>query len=152
MVLEPIEITALLIAIKGFVAALAGEKDKTVLRNSRAALRHLHFSERTIERLANLESEEGAYVAISQRDNARSVQRAFEEPLSLAQEDRLSLVARRKIEFIVHSKTNIRAEIARSLFAASERKGFDTSPLVMAIRELNSAIEELDEQIGGILV
>jgi copper homeostasis protein CutC len=139
--------------IKNSVERTGVDASVSRLQSLRIALRNLHFSERTIESLSRLEKSDVGRIAISQRDNEFDVRMSIKRLLQIENDPGLSITAHRLIDEITSSKAAIRDEIKRTLHRAI-RKGDngDVESLIASIRSLNTAIETLDKQIGGILI
>jgi phage terminase Nu1 subunit (DNA packaging protein) len=122
-------------------------------RMLRLALRELHFSEKTIQALKSLDNYDVGRVAIYQRDNRIAVQKALEGLAAIENDKKLAIVASQFIAQITMSKASIREEIARTLHrAVTQGSNKDVDILIASIRSLNAAIENLDQQIGGIFL
>ena len=112
----------------------------------REALKSLHFSERTIDRLRDRSSPDYGYVAITQRDTANNVVTALQTLATFGGDSRSSILIGRLIGELTDEKLAIRQDIAASLH------GKQLDDLVKRIHDLNNLLEMVDNELGGAIL
>jgi hypothetical protein len=115
--------------------------ERQELRN---ALRALHFSNETLDRLSlPADNNSRDFLAIKLRDTNRDVSKALDLLKDFSNLDRVSIELQQAIDFIRWNKIDIRKAIQQELLGKTNLN------LLEKIRELNKTIVEVDEQIGG---
>lgn len=135
--------------------------EKAELVAMRAALRSLYFSDETIRRLERIPSleefdalnYEAGRASTKQRDTRNEVAAAFSVLRRFLEKDGLSIEGSRLIQSILNTKFEVRHEIEAAYFSVIKRgDNVQTAELVEKIRGLNSLIEQLDTQLGGLIL
>jgi hypothetical protein len=133
--------------------------ERAELIQMRAALKSLYFSELTIKRLESMSSieeldslaYEAGQASIKQRDTRDAVKSAFKVLEKFLERENLSISGGRAIREIVSSKFEVRHQIEAAYFSIMRNgSAIETADLADKIRKLNSLIEKLDSQLGGL--
>lgn len=131
-------------------ARAVGVRDRVEIRR---ALRSLYFDDVHISRLRKGDTSNLRYSAISLRDTEREVWEARQALNDLLHREELSIAGAQEIRRILYEKISVRESISELLMDLPNHGSAEEREALMGkITEINSRIEALDAQIGGILL